>query len=789
LAGLFRICFGSKDGAKLIITLISKNMLQLLRFNPCKFSLFPPFLSHSFHKLAQSGSGSAIGLHTPETLTKYLKESAIEQKKKKLEAQKEKLLKKAVQRRLKQLPKPPAGPKISEEIDLEPEYVRSIELPQFVAPGELAKKLELPLHELVRDSINIFQWFPDVNTTIKQMRKTNFVSVKSIVLNFAEAAEMSKLYRVKAKLVQLTKQEAIQNAEQHYNSTPSETNNDFNRETPNKINNNSDKNGNSNNMIVRTPVIGILGHKDHGKTTLLDTLRGGNTAKKEKFGITQEIYAHTIELTNSLASAGQNSVKKFSFLDSPGHHSFTEMRQVAASAADIVLFVVASDEGLLNQSYESLAITKEIKIPVIVAISKVDHARSNVAAVRKELERIGIKLFSAETPTIDTKGDMVAVEISAKQGINVEKLISALFNVSNELNLRVPVDCVAQGTVVEAWKERGRGNVLKILLKQGTLQLNQHFFTDAFAGRVVNLMDSKGNQLNSVEPGVVAEIMGCSGLPSPGAEFFVANPIDSAAFQSQAELKINYYEQNRFSELSRDQIDQSLARSRDEIPQLVRKIKRGDISKRVLLVPSALAADIAAPRKKLSKYQRKVKREETKMARDEAKKAGITNAVQDLERDSSEQGEIMYEQRVLILKSVNIGSARMLEGSIDRINRKYQRKISQDLIQLIDSTGGLITISDVRAAAQNSCNIYSFRVPKPGPAELEVAQSAGVKIRNYQHFQDLLDDLEDEKHFLQRKDAVFAEVVRSELFDHKEDERLNPKAAVQKDQRSHQVSA
>ena len=254
----------------------------------------------------------------------------------------------------------------------------------------------------------------------------------------------------------------------------------------------------------RPPVVTIMGHVDHGKTSLLDALRTTDVASGESGGITQHIGAYQVTLASG---------KKISFIDTPGHAAFTEMRSRGANATDIVVLVVAADDGIKDQTVEAIHHAKAAGVPIIVAINKIDKPDANPDRVRQELMQHEIFLE-------DLGGDILSVEVSALKKKNLDKLEDAILLQAEMIDLKANPDRLAVGVVVESRMEKGRGPVVTTLIQKGTLKNGSYFVAGSEWGRVRVLMDDKGQTLVDAGPATPVEIIGFNALPEAGDIFF-----------------------------------------------------------------------------------------------------------------------------------------------------------------------------------------------------------------------------------------------------------------------------
>ncbi len=253
-------------------------------------------------------------------------------------------------------------------------------------------------------------------------------------------------------------------------------------------------------MVSRPPVVTIMGHVDHGKTSLLDALRSTDVVSGEAGGITQHIGAYQVQLPSGA---------KITFLDTPGHAAFTEMRARGANVTDIVVLVVAANDSLMPQTIEAINHAKAAKVPMIVAINKIDLHDANPQKVKQDL-------LSHEVIVEELGGDTIVVEISAKKKINLDKLEEAILLQAEVLELKVNPSRPAEGAVVESKMEVGRGSVATVLIQRGTLKTGDIFVVGAEWGRVRALYNDKGEQIPQAVPGQPVAVLGLNGTPDAG---------------------------------------------------------------------------------------------------------------------------------------------------------------------------------------------------------------------------------------------------------------------------------
>lgn len=265
------------------------------------------------------------------------------------------------------------------------------------------------------------------------------------------------------------------------------------------------------NMAARPPVICVMGHVDHGKTSLLDAIRKTNVTDREAGGITQHIGAYTVNIK------GQT----ITFLDTPGHEAFTAMRMRGANATDIAILVVAADDGVMPQTIEAINHAKAAGIEIIVAVNKVDKPNANIDRVKQELAEY-------ELIPVDWGGSTEYVPVSAKAGTGIEDLLETIVLTSEILELKANPDRQARGLVIEAELDKGRGPVATILVQKGTLHVGDFISAGASHGKVRAMIDDKGRKVKEAGPSMPVEILGLSDVPNAG-EVFIAHENDKTA--------------------------------------------------------------------------------------------------------------------------------------------------------------------------------------------------------------------------------------------------------------------
>jgi translation initiation factor IF-2 len=281
--------------------------------------------------------------------------------------------------------------------------------------------------------------------------------------------------------------------------------------------------GGAEEAIPRPPVVTIMGHVDHGKTTLLDSIRSTNVAEGEAGGITQHIGAYKVTIQDKDSPAYGRQIV---FLDTPGHEAFTRMRSRGAKATDIVVLVVAADDGVMPQTLEAIDHAHAAEVPIIVAVNKIDKPDALPDRVKKQLADRGLM-------PEDWGGTTVFVDVSAKQKTNLNLLMEMICLVADLQELKANPERPATGVVLEAKLDRGRGPVATVLVQNGTLRASDNFVVGNVYGRVRAMLDDRGAQLEQAPPSTPVEILGMEGLPQAGDQFVVVADRDKARGMSE----------------------------------------------------------------------------------------------------------------------------------------------------------------------------------------------------------------------------------------------------------------
>lgn len=317
-------------------------------------------------------------------------------------------------------------------------------------------------------------------------------------------------------------------------------------------------------LLHRPPVITIMGHVDHGKTSLLDTIRETKVTETEAGGITQHIGAYKVTLNG----------KEITFLDTPGHEAFTSLRARGAKVTDIVVLVVAADDGVMPQTVEAIDHAKAANVPIVVAINKIDKPEANVGRVRNELSERGI--ISEEWG-----GQNIFVEVSAKKKTGIESLLEMILLQAEVLDIKANPGRMAIGTIIEARLDRGRGPVATVLVQNGTLKVGQIFLSGSIVGKVRALLDDTGKRINEAGPSTPVEVIGFSEVPTAGDVFAVVDDEKKARQVAMARLQ-----KQRLAEMARTR--------KLTLDDLYSKIKEGEIKELNIIIKGDVQGSVEA---------------------------------------------------------------------------------------------------------------------------------------------------------------------------------------------------
>ena len=318
-------------------------------------------------------------------------------------------------------------------------------------------------------------------------------------------------------------------------------------------------------LVSRSPVVTVMGHVDHGKTSLLDALRNTDVAAKESGGITQHIGAYQVTMPGG---------ETITFLDTPGHEAFSQMRARGAKVTDIVVLVVAADDGIMPQTVEAIHHAKAAEVPLIVAINKIDLPAA-------DSERIKNDLLQHDVALEDHGGDVLWVEVSAKEGTNLDKLEETILLQSELLELKANPDRAAQGVVVEAKMEQGRGSVATVLIARGTLHVGDVFVAGSAWGRVRALVDEHGHAIEDATPSMPVEVLGLNGVPVAGDDFAVVESENRAR-------QVTEYRQRQTRDAA------AAAGARATVDQMLASIAAGESEELPLVIKADVQGSVEA---------------------------------------------------------------------------------------------------------------------------------------------------------------------------------------------------
>ena len=322
--------------------------------------------------------------------------------------------------------------------------------------------------------------------------------------------------------------------------------------------------------VTRPPVVTVMGHVDHGKTSLLDAIRHTNVTEREFGGITQHIGAYTVEVHG----------RKISFVDTPGHEAFTAMRARGAKVTDMVILVVAADEGVMPQTVEALNHAKAAGVPIIVALNKIDRPEANIDRVKQQLTEQGL------IPE-DYGGETITVPVSARSGEGIERLLEMILLQADLMDLKANPDRTARGTVVESELDRGRGPVATVLIQEGTLHQGDPFVCGTTYGRVRAMQDHLGQRVTEAGPSTPVEIFGLSSVPEPGTAFTAV--IDEAKARQVAEFRRSKQRDIGLQKTSRISLEDLSSRMAGGEVKELRIIVKGDVNGSVEALVESLA--------------------------------------------------------------------------------------------------------------------------------------------------------------------------------------------------------
>jgi len=324
-------------------------------------------------------------------------------------------------------------------------------------------------------------------------------------------------------------------------------------------------------LIPRPPVVTIMGHVDHGKTMLLDAIRKTNVVSGEAGGITQHIGAYDVQLDNGHVV----------FIDTPGHEAFTAMRARGAQVTDVVVLVVAADDGVMPQTKEAIDHARAAKVPIVAAINKIDKPNANPDKVKKDLADYGL------VPE-QWGGNTLFAEVSAKQKAGIKELLESILLQAEVLELKANPDKPARGIIIEAKLDKGRGPVATVLVQEGTLKAGDVFVAGSHYGRVRAMLNDTGQKIVGARPSMPVEVIGFTDVPEAGDPFIVVS-------EERMAKQISLYRQEKIREKELSKL------SKISLEELYDKIKKGEIKELNVIIKADVQGSIEAVKEALKK--------------------------------------------------------------------------------------------------------------------------------------------------------------------------------------------
>ncbi len=416
------------------------------------------------------------------------------------------------------------------EITVSKAIKRIIRISDVITVGDLAKRMGIKANELIREL----------------MSQGEMVTINH-PLDYETAAMLATEFKYEVENVAFDEDTLLEHVEK------------------------STKEEDQSEATTRPPVVTIMGHVDHGKTSLLDAIRATSVTDGEAGGITQHIGAYDVDVNG----------KKVAFLDTPGHEAFTAMRARGAKVTDIVVLVVAADDGVMPQTKEAINHSKAAGVPIIVAVNKIDKENANPDRVKQELTEF-------EMVPEDWGGDTIFVDVSAKQKTNIDQLLEMILLQAEVLDLKAVTDKRAKGSVVEARLDKGRGPITTVLVQEGTLKIGDPIVSGAHYGRVRTMVDDRGAVVEAAGPSCPVEVTGLSGVPGAGDSFHSVDDEKTAKDVAQ-----HRQTKMRESELAKH--------SKISLEDLYAKIQEGDVKELKVVIKADVQGSVEAVKESLSK--------------------------------------------------------------------------------------------------------------------------------------------------------------------------------------------
>ncbi len=412
---------------------------------------------------------------------------------------------------------------VTEDIETEEEEIKIIKVPEFISVGELAELMDVDSTDIIRVAMDM-----GANVTINQ--RIDFENTQLLASEFGFEVELLPEYQMEENLIS----EYIEEFEES---------------------------GIEKEMVTRAPVVTIMGHVDHGKTSILDYIRKTRVAEKEAGGITQSLGAYKVSTEHG----------DVVFLDTPGHEAFTAMRARGAQVTDIVIIVVAANDGVMPQTVEAINHAKAAGVPIVVAINKMDVPGANAEIIKSQLVKHNLLVE-------EYGGKVIAVPVSAKTGMGIDDLIETILLVASELDLSVPVNVPAKGTVLEAELNKKVGNVISLLVQEGTLSVGDTFFVGRTYGRVRALYDEWGKRVKTAGPSTPILLQGMNELPEVGDKLYVVGDEKKAKEIARKRMAAYKEQQMRRKEITLEMLSkQFMTMGRKELKLIIKGDKAGSV--------------------------------------------------------------------------------------------------------------------------------------------------------------------------------------------------------------------
>jgi len=487
-------------------------------------------------------------------------------------------------------------------------------------------------------------------------------------------------------------------------------------------------------MILRHPVVTIMGHVDHGKTTLLDAIRESNLVGKESGGITQHIGAYRIFHSN----------RPITFIDTPGHEAFTQLRARGAKLTDIVILVVAADDGVMPQTVEAINHAKDAKVPIIVVINKIDKKNADIDKAKQQLSKEGLLVE-------DWGGKTISVEVSAKEKTNLDELLEMILLLGDVIEIKANPKVQAQGIVLEACLDAKKGAIATVIMQHGILSQGEAFICGTCYGKVRALFDEKGKPLKKAEPSMPIEVLGFSDVPVAGDYFQVVSDLETAKQIAQYRLlQIKKTEAPRPEHLTLDELFNKMEEGDiKELPLIIKTDVHGSVEVLSDILPNLSTDQInikivhsatgkitesdvllaTASNAIIIGYNIKPDQKILDLAKEESVEIRTYNVIYELTQDIKKAVSGMLEP---ILKETHLGNAEVRRiFSISRIG----------VIAGCYVTDGIITRNAEARVLRGAEEVYKGRISslkhlKENVTEVKKDYECGIRLDKFKEFQE-----------------------------------------------------